>query len=67
MNKRTETKKIVVRDVQIGGNNEVIIQSMTNTKTKEVRKHSKSNISTRKCRLPNCKGSLFGYGRRKSN
>ena len=36
MNKRKKTKKIMVRDVQIGGNNEVIIQSMTNTKTKDV-------------------------------
>ena len=36
MNKRINTKKIMVRDVQIGGNNEVIIQSMTNTKTKDV-------------------------------
>lgn len=36
INNRTNTKKIMVRDVQIGGNNEVIIQSMTNTKTKDV-------------------------------
>ena len=36
MNKRNETRKIMVRDVQIGGNNEVVIQSMTNTKTKDV-------------------------------
>lgn len=36
MNKRTNTKKIMVRDVQIGGNNDVVIQSMTNTKTKDV-------------------------------
>ena len=36
MNKRTKNRKIMVRDVQIGGNNEVIIQSMTNTKTKDV-------------------------------
>ncbi len=36
MNKRTETRKIMVRDVQIGGNNEIIIQSMTNTRTKDV-------------------------------
>lgn len=38
MNKRTDTKKIMVRDVQIGGNNDVVIQSMTNTKTKDVNK-----------------------------
>ena len=67
MNKRTETKKIVVKDVQIGGNNEVIIQSMTNTKTKDVRKHSKSNIRIRKRRLSTCEGGLLRYGRRKSN
>lgn len=33
---RINTRKIMVGDVQIGGNNEVIIQSMTNTKTKDV-------------------------------
>jgi len=33
---RNETRKIFVRDVQIGGNNKVVIQSMTNTKTKDV-------------------------------
>lgn len=36
MNKRTITRKIMVRDIQIGGQNKVIIQSMTNTKTKDV-------------------------------
>lgn len=36
MNKRNETRKIMVRDIQIGGQNRVIIQSMTNTKTKDV-------------------------------
>ena len=34
---RTETKKIYVGDVQIGGQNKVVIQSMTNTKTKDVK------------------------------
>ncbi len=33
---RTETRKIMVRDVQIGGQNKVVIQSMCNTKTKDV-------------------------------
>lgn len=33
---RNETRKIFVRDVQIGGQNKVVIQSMTNTKTKDV-------------------------------
>jgi len=36
MVKRDETRKIFVRDVQIGENNKVVIQSMTNTKTKDV-------------------------------
>lgn len=36
MNKRTNTKKIMVKNVQIGGQNRVVIQSMTNTKTKHV-------------------------------
>lgn len=36
MNKRTNTRKIMVRDIQIGGQNRVVIQSMTNTKTKHV-------------------------------
>lgn len=34
--KRLETKKIMVGDVQIGGQNKVVIQSMCNTKTKNV-------------------------------
>jgi len=33
---RTQTRSIKVKDVQIGGQNKVIIQSMTNTKTKDV-------------------------------
>ena len=36
MVKRKDTRKIFVRDVQIGGQNKVVIQSMTNTKTKDV-------------------------------
>lgn len=36
MNKREETRKINVAGVQIGGQNKVIIQSMTNTKTKDI-------------------------------
>ena len=35
--KRTETRKMFVRDVQIGGQNKVVIQSMTNTKTKDIK------------------------------
>ena len=36
MKKRTETRPIQVGNLQIGGQNQVIIQSMTNTKTKNV-------------------------------
>ena len=36
MYKRTETRPIKVGNVQIGGQNKVIIQSMTNTKTKDI-------------------------------
>lgn len=36
MYKRTDTRPIFVRDVQIGGQNKVIIQSMCNTKTEDV-------------------------------
>ncbi len=36
MNNRNCTRKIMVGDVQIGGDNHVSIQSMTNTKTKDV-------------------------------
>ena len=37
MYKRNETKNIKVGNINIGGNNEVSIQSMTNTKTKNVK------------------------------
>ena len=37
MIKRNETRKIFVGDVQIGGQQKVVIQSMTNTKTKDVK------------------------------
>ena len=36
MNNRKQTRKIMVGNVQIGGQNRVIIQSMCNTKTKDV-------------------------------
>ena len=36
MNNRENTKKIQVGSIQIGGNNHVVIQSMTNTKTKDI-------------------------------
>ena len=34
--KRENTRKIMVGNVQIGGQNKVVIQSMCNTKTKDV-------------------------------
>ena len=34
---RKETRKVMVGNVQIGGQNKVIIQSMCNTKTKDVK------------------------------
>ena len=34
---RIETRKVMVRDVQIGGQDKVVIQSMCNTKTKDVK------------------------------
>ena len=37
MVKRNETRKIFVGDVQIGGQDKVVIQSMTNTKTKDIK------------------------------
>ena len=37
MTKRTETRPIFVGNVQIGGQNKVVIQSMCNTKTKDVK------------------------------
>lgn len=37
MVKRNETKKVFVGDVQIGGQEKIVIQSMTNTKTKDVK------------------------------
>ena len=36
MIKRNETRKIIVGNVQIGGQEKVVIQSMTNTKTKDI-------------------------------
>ena len=35
---RAETRKVMVGNVQIGGQNKVVIQSMCNTKTKEIEK-----------------------------
>ena len=48
MIKRNETKKIFVGDVQIGGENNVVIQSMTNTKTKDVQSTVKQILDLEK-------------------
>lgn len=34
--KRSETKQMFIRDVQIGGQNKIVIQSMCNTRTKDI-------------------------------
>ena len=34
--KRTETRSIQVRDITIGGQNKVVIQSMCNTRTSDI-------------------------------
>lgn len=36
MRNRKDTRKIIVGNMQLGGNNNVLIQSMTNTKTKDI-------------------------------
>ncbi len=48
MFKRNETRPIKVGNVQIGGQNEVIIQSMTNTKTKDIESTVKQIIELEK-------------------
>ncbi len=37
--KRTETRSIQVRDITIGGQNKVVIQSMCNTRTSDIEGH----------------------------
>ena len=44
MYKRNQTRQIDVKGVKIGGQDKVVIQSMTNTKTKRCRIYSKANI-----------------------
>ncbi len=46
--KRTQTRKIMVGNVQIGGQNKVVIQSMCNTKTKDVEATVKQIIELEK-------------------
>ena len=48
MFKRTETRPINVGGIKIGGQNKVIIQSMTNTKTKDVEATVKQNLDMEK-------------------
>jgi (E)-4-hydroxy-3-methylbut-2-enyl-diphosphate synthase len=43
--KRIETRKVMVGNVAIGGQNKVVIQSMCNTKTKEVKETVKQILS----------------------
>lgn len=45
---RKETRKIIVGNVQIGGQNKVIIQSMCNTKTKDIQSTVKQIIELEK-------------------
>ena len=45
---RTETRKIMVGNVQIGGQNKVVIQSMCNTKTKDVKSTIKQILELEK-------------------
>lgn len=46
--KRTETRKVMVGNVQIGGQNRVVIQSMCNTKTKDVEQTVKQTLELEK-------------------
>lgn len=45
---RTNTRKIIVGNVQIGGQNKVVIQSMCNTKTKDVKSTVKQILELEK-------------------
>ncbi len=45
MVKRTDTRKIKVGNITIGGDNSVVIQSMTNTKTKDVEATAKQILA----------------------
>lgn len=46
--KRTVTRKVMVGNVQIGGQNRVVIQSMCNTKTKDVEQTVKQTLELEK-------------------
>lgn len=49
MNKRLKTKVIKVGNIQIGGQNKVVIQSMTNTKTRDVEATVNQILELEKC------------------
>lgn len=42
---RTETRSIRVRDLMIGGNEHVVIQSMCNTRTKDIEKRLRKSYN----------------------
>lgn len=46
--KRINTRKIMVRDIQIGGQDKVVIQSMCNTKTKNIKETVKQILELEK-------------------
>ncbi len=46
--KRAETRKVMVGNVQIGGQNKVVIQSMCNTKTKDIDQTVKQTLELEK-------------------
>lgn len=48
---RKDTKKIKVGNLTIGGENKVVIQSMTNTLTKDVQKTVEQTLELEKVRM----------------
>lgn len=48
---RKDTKKIKVGNVTIGGENKVVIQSMTNTFTKDIQKTVEQILNLEKARM----------------
>lgn len=65
--KRENTRKIMVGNVQIGGQNKVVIQSMCNTKTKDVTSTVKQILELEKAGCEMNKSSMFRHRRCKSN
>ena len=56
MKKRFETRKMMVKDIQIGGQNKVIIQSMCNIKTSDIENVTKQILDLER-KVPN--GSII--------